>query len=300
MSIKPARLRSGDEIAVIAPAGPVSPSEIQPAVNMLVKEGFRVIEAPHLFSRQGYLAGGDDSRLEDFHSAFANTDIKAVFCARGGYGTLRLLDRIDYTLITRNPKIIIGYSDITALLLAIHKRTDLITFHGPIIKELHRNRMNDMKAFLDLVSLQKNLEMDLSRATSLAGGRAEGILLGGNLSLISHVMGTPFMPPVKGAILFIEEKGEPLYRIDRMLTHLRLCGVFDDIKGLMVGRFMDCGNIQDLDNLLMDIMAGRSIPICSGLPVGHGMNNMTLPIGLSVDLDTRKMTLSASDTCVTS
>jgi muramoyltetrapeptide carboxypeptidase len=299
LSIKPPRLKAGDEIAIIAPAGPVAHSEIQPAIDLLASEGYRVIKSPHLFSRKGYLAGDDDTRLEDFHSVFKNDDIKAVLCARGGYGTLRILDRLDYGLVRKNPKIIVGYSDITSLLLAIYKKTGLVTFHGPVVREFHGNNWSNLRTFMDLVSTEKKMKMDLSTGTTLVKGRAEGIFLGGNLSLLSHLMGTPFMPSTKGAILLIEEKGESTYRIDRMLTQLRLGGVFDDISGLIAGQFIDCGDIPEINSLLTDFTASRKIPVFSGLRIGHGIDNITVPMGLEVDLDTEKMKLTALENCVT-
>jgi muramoyltetrapeptide carboxypeptidase len=298
VNIKPARLQKGDEIAIIAPAGPVTVDEIQPAVDILVQEGYRVKKASHLFARQGYLAGNDEARLADLHSVFNNDNIKALLCARGGYGTLRFLDKIDYDRIKKNPKIILGYSDITALLMAIHKMTGLVTFHGPVVRDLSGIGGRGIKDFFDTVSSQRKLKFDLSGGTVLAEGKAKGPLLGGNLSLLSHLIGTPFIPPMKGVILFMEEKGESLYRIDRMLTHLRLGGILKDLSGMIIGDFIDCGDMEDIHGLLTDIMAGIDIPVFSGLPVGHGDKNMTIPVGLQAELDTGSMKLKFLETCV--
>ncbi|MFC1533074.1 LD-carboxypeptidase [Thermodesulfobacteriota bacterium] len=297
MIIKPPRLKPGDIIGIIAPAGPVTRSELQPAIDFLITKGYRIIQAPHLYHKQDYLAGYDDARLEDLHSMFQDKDIKAVFCARGGYGTLRLLDKIDYDLIRRNPKIVVGYSDISALLLAIYKKTNLVTFHGPVVKELSGNYQK-MDDFFNIITSNETLELDMSGGTALTTGRAKGILLGGNLSLISHMVGTPFMPSMKGAVLFIEDKGESLYRTDRMLTHLRLSGILKDLAGLIAGRFVDCGDISDINRLLMDIVSGSDFPVFSGLPAGHGTRNITIPLGLRVDLDTMNKTLFVEDGCV--
>ncbi len=297
MSIKPPRLEKGHGIGIIAPAGPVNHSELQPSINLLVSLGYRIILAPHLYQRQGYLAGSDDSRLEDLHSMFQTEDVKAIFCARGGYGTLRLLDKINYDLISRNPKVIVGYSDITALLLAIYKKTGLVTFHGPVVTELQKNENQNLHLFLDLFSTQDSLRLDLKKGEALIPGKAKGILLGGNLSLISHLIGTPFMPALKEAILFIEERGEALYSIDRMLTHLRLSGLLDQIAGLIIGKFIECGDISDINNLIMDIVSDLNMPIVSGLPVGHEAQNVTLPLGLQATLDTKQMIISIEDPC---
>lgn len=299
MKTKPPRLRKGHEIGIIAPAGPVTPFELQPAIDFLAAKGYHVTLSPHLYHREGYLAGGDDARLEDFHSMFADDNVKAVFCARGGYGTLRLLERIDYDLIRRNPKVFVGYSDITALLLAIYKKTGLITFHGPMVKELSRGSNRTQRILLNTVSSIEYPELDLSGGTVLISGQAKGTLLGGNLSLISSLIGTSFMPKLKEAILFIEERGEPLYRVDRMLTHLRLSGFLKDLAGLILGRFVDCGGIEAVNRLLMESVSELNIPVYSGLPVGHEKENITLPLGLQANLDTGLMRLTILESPVT-
>ena len=299
MSIKPPQLKKGDEIGVIAPAGPVSPPEIQPGIDLLESFGYKVNPSPHLYHTNGYLAGDDNTRLEDLHSMFRNGRIKAIFCARGGYGTLRLLEKINFDLIRVNPKIIIGYSDITTLLLAIYKKTGLVTFHGPVVRELSKKRNQDLESVFDLVSSDTSLQVNLTEGIALTPGKARGTLLGGNLSLISHLIGTPFMPPMKKSILFIEEKGEPLYRIDRMLTHLRVSGILEGLVGLIAGEFEDCGDVSSINQLLVDTVSDLNIPVLSGLPVGHGPENIILPVGVQAELDSERMTLSIMESCVT-
>jgi muramoyltetrapeptide carboxypeptidase len=223
---------------------------------------------------------------------FHNEDVRVIFCARGGYGTLRLLDRIDYDLIRSNPKIFVGYSDITALLLAIYKKTGLITFHGPVVKEFTKNSNRNLHLFFELVSSKEVLRLDMSGGAALLPGNTRGNLLGGNLSLITRLIGTPFIPSMKGALLFIEETGESLYRVDRMLTHLRLSGLLNEVVGLIAGRFIDCGDISDINKLITNTVSDFGFPVISGLPVGHGTENITLPVGLQADLDTDHMILS--------
>ncbi len=298
MKIKPPSLRPGDRIGIIAPSGPVTQSELQPAIELLEAKGYNVIQAPHIYSRQDYLAGHDDLRLEDLHSVFHDQDIKAVICARGGYGVLRLLDKIDYGLIRKHPKIIVGYSDITALLLAIYKKTGLVTFHGPVLKEISGDRLKNLDAFCDLASSSKHFSLNLPDGEVLTSGRSKGLLIGGNLTLISHLIGTPFLPSLKGALLFIEERGEPLYRIDRMLSHLRLSGVLKDLGGLIAGQFVDCGDISEINGLLKDVTSNFNIPVFSGLPVGHAALNVSVPLGVQAVLDTTNRTLSTSEPCV--
>ena len=298
MIIKPFRLSQGDGISVVAPAGPVTEPELQPGIDLLKSLGHRVIPAAGLYSRKDYLAGDDDSRLGDLHAMFRNKEVKAIICARGGYGTLRLLDRLDYDLIRRNPKIVVGYSDITALLWAIYKKTGLITFHGPMVKELSKNESRNLKSLLALVSSDGPLELDLGGGRALLTGKARGTLLGGNLSLICHLIGTPYMPSLKGAVLFIEDKGEPLYRIDRMLTHLRLSGVLEGLAGLLAGGFEDCDEPSAIDELLADTVAHLNIPVVTGLKVGHGLENITLPLGLTALFDAGELKLSVEQACI--
>jgi len=299
VTIKPLRLEHGDTIGIIAPAGPVDRDEIQPAVDLLNEKGYHILSSPNLYKKKGYLAGRDEARLDDLHAMFSDNSVKAIFCARGGYGTIRLLDKIDYDLIINNPKIIAGYSDITALLFAIFKKTDLVTFHGPVLRDLAPDPQNNLKDLLDMASSSAPQTVDLSGGTALKHGKARGMVIGGNLSLISSLIGTPFMPVIKDAILFVEDKGEPLYRIDRMLSHLRLSGIIDELSSLIAGSFTDCGDIRDIDKLLRDITSGIDIPVINGLPVGHDTENKTIPIGIHADLDTKDMRLSFLETCVT-
>jgi len=229
---------------------------------------------------------------------FRDSDIKAVFCARGGYGTTRLLAKIEYDLIRQNPKIIVGYSDITALLMAIQKRTGLITFHGPVVRELASGHQGNYDNLLRLLSSDKPLKLSLAKGATLIPGRAKGPLIGGNLSLICHLIGTPFLPSFNGCILFVEERGEPSYRMDRMLTHLKLSGQLNGLSGLVAGKFEECGDPSTINRLLMDVLSSLDIPIATGLEVGHGHKNLALPLGLPAELDADRMTLSIMEVAV--
>ena len=296
---KPTKLRQGEKIGIIAPAGPVLQTELQNGIQLLESFGHEVVLSSHLFDKRGYLAGEDNARLEDIHIMFTDNSVKAVFCARGGYGTLRILDRINYDILRENPKIFVGYSDITALLLAIHKETGLVTFHGPVIKELTKRRIGNLESFLNLVSNDRLPDLELAGGRVLKPGKATGTLMGGNLSLICHLIGSPFMPSLKGAVLFIEEKGEDLYRVDRLLTHLRLSGVLAESAGLIAGAFEGCGDRPEIERLLSDLVSGLDIPVLTGLPVGHGLINITLPIGLPTTIDSSTMTVKILESCVT-
>ncbi|HIJ58533.1 MAG TPA: LD-carboxypeptidase [Deltaproteobacteria bacterium] len=296
--IKPPRLRSGDLIGIISPAGPVDESELEPDLELLESSGFRIHVAPHVYDRHDYLAGDDEARLSDLHAMFRDRKIKAIFCARGGYGTLRLLDRIDYDLIREHPKIIVGYSDITALLMAINKKTGLVTFHGPMVRGFSSLHSSSRKGLFKLISSDQPVSFSPIAGNSLISGRAKGPLMGGNLSLICYVVGTSFLPSLAGCILFIEDKGEPLYRIDRMLTHLSLAGQLKGIAGLIGGEFMECGDPSAVDDLLNTAASDLKIPLITGFPIGHGLKNTALPLGIPAQLDADSMTLSTLEPCV--
>jgi len=296
--IKPPRLKKGDRIGIIAPAGPVDESDLQPGLELLESSGFNVRLAPHVYDRKDYLAGKDEARLGDLHAMLQDDEIKAVMCARGGYGSLRLLDGIRYDLIRERPKIIAGYSDITALLMAIHTRTGLITFHGPMVRGLANNDRINWESLLKLISSDQPAEMDLNECTVLLPGKASGPLIGGNLSLICHLLDTPYLPSLEGCVLFIEDRGESSYRLDRMLTHLALTGKLKGISGLIAGQFEECGDEENIHILLSSIMSELGIPLVAGFPVGHGQKNIALPLGLTAKLDTERMTLTIEEACV--
>ena len=290
-NLLPARLVPGDTVGVIAPAGPVSGAETASGISLLAERGFVVREGRHLYRNHGYLAGDDRSRLEDLHEMFAAPAVKAVICARGGYGTMRLLERLDYGLVRANPKIFAGYSDITALLLAFYRKTGLVTFHGPMIRDCAGMGTGPMDGLLDLLQGSAFRSRPLS-GPAVREGTARGILLGGNLTMLCHLAGTPFMPSMDGCILFLEDRGEQLYRIDRMLTHLTLGGVLKGLAGLVGGMFTDCGDPEAIAGMLGEVTAG--IPVASGLAVGHGPFNMALPLGVCAELDTTRLTLTVT------
>jgi muramoyltetrapeptide carboxypeptidase len=299
VTIKPPRLEPGGTIGIIAPAGPVRRKDIQPAIDLLHRMGYPTLSSPNIYKKTSYLAGRDEDRLNDLHAMFKDSSVKAIFCARGGYGAGRLLDRIDYDLILNNPKILTGYSDITALLLAVMKKTNLVTFHGPVLRDLSHDPKNNLKHLIKTLSSNGPRSIELSKRAVIKEGQARGKLLGGNLSLISSLIGTPFMPRTKGAILFLEDKGEPIYRIDRMLTHLKNSGIIHGITGLIAGSFTDCGGMRDINKLLKDFTSDLDIPVINGLPVGHDIENKTIPMGINVEFDTKDMILSLLESYVT-
>jgi len=296
--IKPSKLNPGDAVGVVSPAGPVNRSELEADVHFLETKGFTVHVAPHAYDRRDYLAGNDEDRLLDLEEMFRNPDIKAVFCSRGGYGSMRLLDRIDYGLIRKNPKIIVGYSDITALLSGILKKSGLITFHGPMVRGLSSLPENTWQNLLRMISSQTPISIAPLSGYPLFGGNTTGFLMGGNLSLLCMLVGTPFMPSLSGCILFIEDRGEALYRIDRMLTHLTLSGSLEGIRGLITGHFVDCGESAAIDDLIKERFEPMDIPVAAGFSLGHGPDNTTLPLGIPAELDTDHMKLSLLESSV--
>jgi len=300
MILKPLAPRPGDRVGVIAPAGPVKPEELDAGLDRLASFGLTPVPGAHLYDALAYTAGPDAARLEDLHDMFARPEIRAVFCARGGYGCLRLLSLIDFHLIESNPKLIMGFSDITSLLWGLQARTGLVSVHGPVVKTLTRDGGRAVELLFDWAREPgRPPEIDLSSdGRVLRPGRASGTVFGGNLSLVVHLMGTGFLPDLSGALLFLEETREPVYRIDRMLTHLAMNGVFDRIAGLLVGDFDGIGDVTaSVPDLFMEKVGSAGIPVVAGLPVGHGERNLPLPIGLKATLDTERMRLTYRESC---
>jgi len=283
-NLLPGRLLPGDTIGVISPAGPISEDETSFGLSLISERGFNIRRGRHLYQRNGYLAADDRSRLEDLHEMFLDPEVKAVLCARGGYGTMRLLGRIDFDIIRSHPKIIAGYSDITALLLSVFYKTGLVVFHGPMIRDCASSETDSMDGLLDLLQ-GISIPSVFPAGPVIRKGIAEGPLVGGNLTMICHLAGTPFMPSLDGCILFLEDRGEQLYRIDRMLTQLALGGHLKRIAGLVGGGFLDCGDAGAIRKMFAEVTSDSGVPVVSGLPVGHGRDNIALPVGVLAELD---------------
>lgn len=298
--IKPPALRPGDLVGVAAPAGPVKEDELGPGLDLLRSLGLEVVTGRHVYDKRGYTAGSDRARLEDLHHMLAREDIRAVFCARGGYGSMRLLPALDFVLAAGRPKVVAGYSDVTAILLAIYQRSRVVTFHGPVVKELPEKGVEDIAGILmDEQISASPMVLDLSgKGLVLTAGLARGKVLGGNLSILTHLAGTPYMPDLEGAVLFLEETGEPLYRVDRMITHLALSGVFRGLAGLLIGDFIGCGDPYAVQDLLMEHVGPLEIPVMAGFPVGHGRVNRLVPMGLEATVDTAAMRVIWHESCL--
>ncbi len=310
---KPARLRPGATIGLIAPASPVSAEKIEKALANLAMLGYSVLEGAALRARSGYLAGSDEARLADLHWAFSDTRVEAVWCIRGGYGVTRLLPHIDYNLIRRHPKPLIGYSDVTALHLAIGKKTGLVSFHGPVAaSDFPENTLAHFRAalvtplapyVLQAPGPEAVLPGEEYKPFVIAEGQASGPLTGGNLSLLAALAGTPFAPGFKNHLVFIEDVGEQPYRIDRLLTQLLQATDLSQAAGIALGIFADCGpkNAEfswSLQETLHDRLGNLGIPVVYGLPFGHVSHQATFPYGIQAALDAGAQTLTFLETGV--
>lgn len=312
--IKPPRLKSGDTIGLIAPGSYISQNELKDSIDNLEKLGFKVLYNERILSKTGYLAGDDKSRAAEINSMFANKKVNGIICARGGYGCARILPLLDYDLIKSNPKVLIGYSDITALLNGIYIITGLITFHGPV----GISSFNDfsVRYFTDvLVNPKPNLilisentgDQNNNNITTIFSGKGVGELIGGNLSVLNSLIGSKYDFDGEGKIIFIEEIGEEPYRIDRMLTQLIQAGKFDKAAGIALGVFKDCepkekdpsfSSSFSLLEVLFDRLSNLNIPVAYGLSFGHIKNKFTLPIGIKAELDTINQTITLLETAV--
>ena len=291
-SIIPGRLLQGDYIGIAAPASPFDHYNLAAGVNILKSLGFRLFISEDIFEKKRYLAGEDEQRASLLNRLFADKKIKAIFCARGGFGSLRILPLIDYVSIKNNPKIFIGYSDITAILSAITRKTGLVTFHGPMVTELCTADEKTIGSINSVLCHCGKIEITSDKGVVLKHGSAAGKIAGGNLTTLCHLVGTPYEPDFKGHILLLEEKSEALYRIDRMLTHMKLAGCFAGLAGLVIGSFEECGEIGEIYSIVKNLFKDLDIPILAGFEIGHGNVNLSVPLGIGATLSTRTLKIS--------
>ena len=299
--IKPKRLRKGDIIGIISPASSVeNESLIKKGIKYFEGLGYRVELGNNLGKQKGYLAGTDEERVEDIHQMFSDKNIKAIFCLRGGYGAFRLLDKINYQIIKRNPKIFVGFSEITSMQMAFLTKANLITFSGPMIASHFANEVSKYteEKFWRLLTSKGKPERiilpDEQIISNIKINKTSGRIIGGNLAVLTAMIGSGFLPALNDSILLLEEINEPPYKIDRMLNQLRLHKVFDKVSGIMLGNFVDCEepdkkkNSLTLDEVFEDYFADLKIPVIRSLPYGHSKNIMTLPIGIKINLNIKK------------
>jgi muramoyltetrapeptide carboxypeptidase len=300
--IRPPRLRAGDVVRVVAPSGPV-PREAFEAGLKALGGRYDVRFDEGVFERQGFLAGSDERRLSELNAALADPEARAVLMARGGYGLMRLLPFLDPALLRASPRPLVGFSDGTAL-LAFAARAGVASIHGPVLTQLGTLPEPDQRALIQLLE-EPSPGLLLTDLDELIPGRVQGPLLGGNLEVFSRLLGTPYMPDLSGAILFIEDSGERPYRVDRLITHLDLAGVFGAVSAVVVGDFSGCTEPESLragspraEEVVLERMGRLPIPVALGALVGHGTRNAALPYGSLAELDTRHGTLVALEGAV--
>jgi len=284
--IKPSRLVSGDTIGIIAPSSPFDKQKFHDGLVVIEEMGFSVFFPDNIFEQKGYLAGSDINRANTLNSMFADPDIKGIICARGGYGALRILSLIDYNNIVSNPKILIGCSDITVLLNTLYAKCGLVTLHGPMIESLSNASDKTRQSLQNILLDDQTFFLQPKNNVVIHPGKASGIMAGGNLTTLSHMVGTPFEPDFSGQILLLEDIGEAPYRIDRMLMQMKLAGCFERISGIVLGTFKGCGEPDLVYRIFDEMFSKESFPILAGFDVGHDEPNMTIPFGINASIDT--------------
>jgi muramoyltetrapeptide carboxypeptidase len=300
--VRPPRLVPGSRIGLIAPAGPLlERDDLTRAQELCRALDYEPVLGKNAYNRHGYLAGTDEQRLQDLNGALQDPAIDAVWCIRGGYGTIRILDRVDYEALARRPKAVIGFSDITALLNAVTRCAGIVTFHGPVARAAmpsfsrgHFGRVLTLiepAGRLDRIPLAADVMVPQEhRIVTLQGGIAEGPLAGGNLTLLHCLIGTPYFPDLDGAILFLEDVAEHLYSVDRMLAHFRMVGALRNLAGVVIGRFTQLeragrDGALGFDEVLATYFGPLGIPVAYGFPIGHIDAQWTLPLGVRAQLN---------------
>ncbi|WP_040285426.1 S66 peptidase family protein [Sporosarcina koreensis] len=300
MKLTPKRLQRGDTIGIVSPSSPPNQESLERSYVFLEQLGLKWKLGEHVKDVNGYLAGEDDDRLADIESMFADPEIDGIICAGGGYGSARYADRLDYQLISENPKIFWGFSDITFLHTAIAKYSGLVTFHGPMLAScVGKDTFSELSAklFRQLFEpMELHYSEDISPLRSMSGGVVSGELTGGNLSLLASGIGTKFEIDTKGKILLIEDVGEEPYRVDNLMNQLRLAGKFADAAGIVIGDFADAEPkkkpSQSLENVLEFYTASLGKPVVSGFKIGHCEPHFAVPLGATARLDADGKTLT--------
>lgn len=295
--IKAKRLPTNARLGLIAPASPIyGQADYDRMINSLTDLGYELVLGDNHRKRNGYLAGTDDERVSDLHAMFLDSSIDGIVCTRGGYGSNRILELIDFDLIQNNPKPFIGFSDITSLHLAIFKQTGLITFHGPVGK----SDWNDftIQSWTNILHNAEtpiyNIPEDQDDAFIINEGNAEGNLLGGNLTVLTSLIGSNYLPDFNNAILFLEDIGEDVYRIDRMMSQLKLSGILNSLNGFIFGKCTDCSanaNSLSLKTVLTEYIKPLDIPAFYGAMISHEEQNLTIPVGVQASINATNQTI---------
>jgi muramoyltetrapeptide carboxypeptidase len=310
-AVKPKKLLRGDLVGVISPASsPDDLTKINKGVAYLENLGYKVVVGKNVGKIKGYLAGTDKERLDDIHQMFADKEVKAIFNVRGGYGSLRLLDKIDYDLVKKNPKIFVGYSDINALQLAFFKKCGLVTFSGPMPAV---DFIDDVSPFTEenfwrIVTSDKKIgkfhNPNDEKFFQLTKGKAEGRILGGNLTVLNSMIGTNYLPDFDKSILMLEDINEPPYKIDRMFNQLRITKLIKKINGIILGRFVNCyepdemKNSLTLNEVIEDYFHSLKIPVIYNFKHGHIKDNLTVPLGIKASMNSDKGIIEIKESAV--
>lgn len=290
--LTPPLLEKGDTFGLIAPSGPWQEDEFRQGISILESQGFRVKIPDPLPAGKGYLAGSDRQRFQTFDQIWQDPEVKAVMPVRGGYGALRLLDLLDYQSIRANPKTIVGFSDVSALLQAIYKHCHLLTFHGPMLTTLSKCDATSLNFLFEQLTGRAQPRIRPDRMKILKKGESSGIIVGGNLTTLAHLTATSYEVSWQGKIVFLEDVGESPYRIDRLFSHLYMAGRLKGVAGLILGEFSDCGNQEEIWDRVLELFQGENFPIWADFPVGHGPRNLTLPIGVRARMNQAEKELS--------
>ena len=300
--LKPRSLQPGAQIAIVAPARPAAADLLPAARSYLQRRGYRVVQGEHVLDRHHYLAGTDADRAGDLMAAFEDPQTEAIFCARGGYGSGRLLSLLDYDLVAGNPKAIVGFSDITALQLALYHRTGLVSFSGaltdidlsapgrdPLVERSLWSALTNREPLGDLPALPVPTGAPALQVLRVGSAPAAGPLIPANLAVLCSLMGTPYLPDLAGAILLLEDVDEYPFRLDRMLNQLRLAGVLPRLAGLVLGQFEDCFTgaeaMPDLEALALEATTGLDLTVALGFPYGHQTSRLVVPLGVAAQID---------------
>lgn len=308
--LKPKKLKKGDTVALVGPSSPCTDhSRVDASVKYLESVGFRVKEYPSCRATEGYLSGPDEMRARDINDAFADSTVDGIICQRGGYGTPRIVDMLDYETIKNNPKMLLGFSDITGLIISLYQKAGLVTLHAPMPTTCMVGGFDPYteKMFYRAIGSSEPLgafeNAEGEKISGMNGGKVRGTFIGGNLSLIAALMGSEYMFDPAGKIIFIEDVEEASYRIDRMLNNMRLAKFFDKCAGIVFGGFSNC-NIQNegeytTDDLIDQVAAYCKKPILRGLSAGHVLHNGSLPMGIEAELDADNATLTFTESAFT-
>jgi len=313
--IKPRRLKTGDTIALVAPGSYISETELKDSIKNLEALGFKVVYTEKILLQNGYFSGTDEQRAEDLTNMFKRNDVAGIVCTRGGYGCARILPLLDYDVIEENPKVLIGYSDVTALNYGIFRKTGLITFHGPVsISTFNEFSVNNFKNVL--MSPSNKIVFENSNSgedenpygvVSIGRGKKQGRLVGGNLSIVVSLIGTEYDVDFDDTIIYLEEIGEEPYRIDRMLTQMIQAEKFEGSNGVAMGIFRRCEpKIKDpsfpksfsLMDVLQDRLGNLKVPVVYGMSFGHIKDKFTIPFGIKAELDSEQQTITLMESPV--